>query len=91
MRGLCVAETFHLLEEALRSDAEIRTIISSESVYPTVERHVKGLKRGACGARAGCSFRRAVSHRIEPGCDDSGAASGLDARGSVPGHSRSCW
>jgi TrmH family RNA methyltransferase len=43
--GLCVAETFHLLEEALRSDAEIRTIISAESVYTTVERHVKGLKR----------------------------------------------
>ncbi len=42
--GLCVAETFHLLEEALRSDSEIQAIVSAESVYPTVERHVKGLR-----------------------------------------------
>ncbi len=30
--GWCVAETFHLLEEALRSDCEVKVVLAAESV-----------------------------------------------------------
>ena len=43
--GFCVAESFHLLEEALRSDCEISAIFASESVRTAVESHVRGLKK----------------------------------------------
>ncbi len=42
--GLCVAESFHLLEEALRSDCEIDSVFATESVKSAVETHVRGLK-----------------------------------------------
>ena len=42
--GFCVAEGFHLLEEALRSDCTISSIFVLESVRPAVEGHVKGLR-----------------------------------------------
>jgi TrmH family RNA methyltransferase len=42
--GLAVAEGFHLLEEALRSDVSIPVVLASESVRGTVERHVSGLR-----------------------------------------------
>jgi TrmH family RNA methyltransferase len=38
-----VAETFHLLEEALRSDLDIKVILAAESVQSTVRAHVKRL------------------------------------------------
>lgn len=41
--GFCVAESFHLLEEALRSEREVTAIVVSESVRSTVESRVKGL------------------------------------------------
>jgi TrmH family RNA methyltransferase len=43
--GYCVAETFHLLEEALRSEIRIEAVLVSASVKSAVEGHVKGLKR----------------------------------------------
>jgi len=43
--GLCVAESFHLLEEALRSDCEIDSVFATESVRSAVESHVLGLNR----------------------------------------------
>ncbi len=43
--GYAVAESFHLLEEALRSDCEIGAVFVSESVKSAVERHVGGLKK----------------------------------------------
>lgn len=43
--GYCVAESFHLLEEALRSDCVIGSILVAGSVRATVERHVRGLSR----------------------------------------------
>jgi RNA methyltransferase, TrmH family len=43
--GLAVAESFHLLEEALRSDCEIPVVFAAESVRTAVESHVKGLKK----------------------------------------------
>jgi TrmH family RNA methyltransferase len=42
-QGLCVAETFHLLEEALRSDRGVPVVLVAESVRSTVEKHVRGL------------------------------------------------
>ena len=42
--GLCVAESFHLLEEALRSEREVPVVIAAESVEATVRRHVSGLR-----------------------------------------------
>ncbi len=43
--GLAVAESFHLLEEALRSDCEIPAVFAAESVRGAVESHVRGLKK----------------------------------------------
>ncbi|HLI83404.1 MAG TPA: RNA methyltransferase [Bryobacteraceae bacterium] len=43
--GWCVAETFHLLEEALRSDCEVKVVLAAESVRSAVEGHVRGLGR----------------------------------------------
>lgn len=43
--GFCVAESFHLLEEALRSDCEIGAVFAAESVRSAVEIHVRGLKK----------------------------------------------
>ncbi len=41
--GLCVAEGFHLLEEALRSGREVPVVLTAESLRDTVDRQVKGL------------------------------------------------
>lgn len=43
--GLCIAETFHLLEEALRSDCQVDAIFAAESVRSAVETHVRGLRK----------------------------------------------
>jgi TrmH family RNA methyltransferase len=43
--GCAVAETFHLLEEALRSDCFVKAVLAAESVQSAVESHVRGLKR----------------------------------------------
>jgi TrmH family RNA methyltransferase len=41
--GLCVAESFHLLEEALRSDCAVKMLLAARSVESAVEAHVKRL------------------------------------------------
>lgn len=41
--GFCVAESFHLLEEALRSDCRVKAVLASESVRSAVEAHIRGL------------------------------------------------
>jgi len=43
-QGFAVAEGFHLLEEALRSDCEIAAVFAAESVRSAVEIHVRGLR-----------------------------------------------
>ena len=35
--GCCVAETFHLLEEALRSPCQVQTVLAAESAHASVE------------------------------------------------------
>lgn len=42
--GWCVAESFHLLEEALRSERHVPVVLVSDAVRITVERRVAGLK-----------------------------------------------
>jgi TrmH family RNA methyltransferase len=42
--GCAIAETFHLLEEALRSDCAVEAVLAAESVQPTVEAHIKRLR-----------------------------------------------
>jgi len=42
--GFSIAESFHLLEEALRSDCEISAVFAAESVRTAVQSHVRGLK-----------------------------------------------
>ncbi|MGH9671786.1 MAG: TrmH family RNA methyltransferase [Bryobacteraceae bacterium] len=44
-RGLCVAESFHLLEEALRSDCRVDSVLAAASVRGDVERCVRGRVR----------------------------------------------
>src|SRR4051794_34213908 len=43
-QGWCVAESFHLLEEALRSDCEVKTVLAAESVRSAAEAHVRRLR-----------------------------------------------
>jgi len=43
-QGFAVAEGFHLLEEALRSDCDISAVFAAESVRSAVESHVRGLR-----------------------------------------------
>ena len=42
-QGWCVAESFHLLEEALRSDCAVKLVLAAESVQSAAEKHVRGL------------------------------------------------
>lgn len=42
--GFAIAEGLHLLEEALKSQAEIATVIVTQSVKGAIQSHVKGLK-----------------------------------------------
>lgn len=42
--GLCLAGTFRLLEEALRSGCEVPYVLAAQSVVSLVEKHVRGLR-----------------------------------------------
>ncbi|MDR3700763.1 MAG: RNA methyltransferase [Candidatus Sulfopaludibacter sp.] len=42
-QGWCVAESFHLLEEALRSDCVVRMVLAADSVRSAAEAHVRRL------------------------------------------------
>jgi TrmH family RNA methyltransferase len=42
--GWCIAETFHLLEEAVRSDCEVKAVLAAESVHTAAEAHVRALR-----------------------------------------------
>ena len=43
-QGWCVAETFHLLDEALRSHCEVPVVLASESARPEAEARVRRLR-----------------------------------------------
>lgn len=42
--GFAVAESFHLLEEALRSEIPVHTVLAAETVRHAVERHIRSLR-----------------------------------------------
>src|SRR5437016_148061 len=42
-QGWCVAETFHLLEEALRGDCEVKVVLAAERARVQAETHVSRL------------------------------------------------
>ena len=42
-QGCWVAETFHLLEEALRSNCQVVTVLAAESVRSTAVRHTSAV------------------------------------------------
>jgi TrmH family RNA methyltransferase len=42
-QGWCVAESFHLLEEALRSDCAVKMVLAADSVRSAAEAHVRRL------------------------------------------------
>jgi len=59
--GYAVAESFHLLEEALRSNREIGCVLVAESVRSAVERHIEGLRGARVYALADGLFREVAS------------------------------
>jgi TrmH family RNA methyltransferase len=59
--GFAIAESFHLLEEALKSDCEIGAVIASESVKTAVAAHVRGLKRTRVVAVSDAVFEQLAS------------------------------
>jgi len=65
--GFCIAESFHLLEEALRSDCEISNIFAAESVRTAVEGHVRGLKKIRVHVLADPLFREISSTESSQG------------------------
>jgi TrmH family RNA methyltransferase len=66
-QGFAVAESFHLLEEALRSDCEISAVFAAESVRAAVESHVRGLKRIRVGVLADDLFQSLSSTEASQG------------------------
>jgi TrmH family RNA methyltransferase len=43
-QGWCIAETFHLLEEAVRSGCEVKTVLAAESARDAVEAHATRMR-----------------------------------------------
>jgi len=66
-QGFAVAESFHLLEEALRSDCEISAVFAAESVRGAVENHVRGLKNIRVGVLADDVFQSISSTEASQG------------------------
>src|SRR5271155_3109694 len=65
--GWCVAESFHLLEEALRSDRDVPVVLAAESVRDTVERHVSGLKGSRTVVLSDALFQTVASTETSQG------------------------
>ena len=76
--GYLVAETFHLLEEALRSDCAVKVVLCSESVQSAVESHVKRLTGMRVAVVADSAIPLYFRDRSEPGSDRAGAPAGLE-------------
>lgn len=65
--GLAVAESFHLLEEALRTGREVPIVVAAESVRETVARHVRGLSETRVVAVPDALFRTVASTETTQG------------------------
>ena len=66
-QGWCVAESFHLLEEALRSERDVPVVIASASVRETVEKHVSGLKASRIVVLSDALFQTVASTETSQG------------------------
>jgi TrmH family RNA methyltransferase len=72
-QGWCVAETFHLLEEALRSACEVKTVLAAESALGAVEGRLRPrpirvvvLPDALFGGIAGTETSQGVIALVEP-------------------------
>ncbi len=65
--GCCVAEGFHLLEEALRSEREVPLVLAAESVRETVARHISGLRSSRTVVLADALFQAIASTETSQG------------------------
>ena len=65
--GFAVAESFHLLEEALAAGCDIQAVIVAESVKNTVSTHVRGLKKTRVVAVRDGVFRELASTETTQG------------------------
>lgn len=78
--GCCIAETFHLLEEALRSDCEVAAVVAAESVRPAVEKQIRDfpgirlivLDDGVFQAMSGTETAQGVMALVRPPAWDLG-------------------
>ncbi len=57
-RGWCVAESFHLLEEALRSDCQVKLVLAAESARSAAEVRLRGLPGIRMAALPDALFQR---------------------------------
>src|SRR6185369_9033433 len=65
--GCCVAETYHLLEEALRSGCEVPLLVVSESARATVESRVGRLPSTQMAVLADAEFQRLAATETSQG------------------------
>jgi TrmH family RNA methyltransferase len=65
--GWAVAESFHLLEEAIRSERRVAVVLAAESVWPAVERHVRGLRDARVLRIADSAFKQIASTETTQG------------------------
>ena len=83
--GWCVAESFHLLEEALRSERDVPVVLASESVEN--DGGAARLRTARTAHRGACPTRLFQTHRVDrdqPGSDRAGRAAGVVDRSAVP-------
>jgi TrmH family RNA methyltransferase len=65
--GFVVAESFHLLEEAIRSNRPLQAVLAAASVQSAVENHVRGLKGIRTTVLPDALFREVTSTEASQG------------------------
>ncbi len=74
-----MAETLHLLEEALRSDCEVKMVLAAESAREAVEA-LAGVKTVVL---PDALLQKHLGHGNQPGRDRAGAAAGMEVWNSL--------
>jgi RNA methyltransferase, TrmH family len=65
--GCCIAETFHLLEEALRSGCDIQAVLAAASARTAVEEHLRGRPEVRLLVLADAAFRSLAATETSQG------------------------
>ena len=78
--GLCVAESFHLLEEALRSDCAVKAVLAARSVQSAVETHVRRLQGIRVAVLPDALFRNRQKRILDPRGEEPAAGNVLVKR-----------